>query len=227
MIKRIYYFLSDDKIETIFQTCEAGYITSSRNVLNKDTASYDLQEYKNTNDTIDKLLYYEKSAINSAKHQHQISLNYILKRKHDEEVRFPPKSEKTESVKPQSSIYCGEINEDTNVEEERRNDYLFPYMIFVKDSSNITEEEGKQIIHAYLKAAKECFQERANIIQNRLHEETEKLSSLQASYQQSNGRAIHLDDFERECSEMNFRIKVLEKRLLDHEESSVEKFKVC
>ena len=223
--ERIYSFC-DGKIEIIFQTSEAGYTTSSRNILNKGSACFDLQECENTNDTIDKLLFYEKTAIASAKDQHQISLNYILKRNHDEEVRFLPMSEKTESVKTQIGSHYIEINEDTKVEERRKNDYLSPYMVFVKDPSNITEEEGKQIIHVYLKAAKERFQERANIIQSRLHEETEKLSALQASYQQSNGRSIRLDDFERECSELNFRIKVLEKRLLDHEETSVEKYKV-
>ena len=69
--------------------------------------------------------------------------------------------------------------------------------------------------------------ERANIIQNRLNEENERLAQCQASYQQ---RLLQIDgqseqDFEQLCSEINFKIKILEKRLHDHEESSLDKLK--
>jgi hypothetical protein len=70
--------------------------------------------------------------------------------------------------------------------------------------------------------------ERANIIQNRLNEENESLAKCQASYQhgllQTDGQSEQ--DFNQMCSRMTFRIKILERRLHEHEESSLGKLKM-
>lgn len=114
-----------------------------------------------------------------------------------------------------------------NDQEQTSLDYLSPYLFFVKDVHNITTEEAMMVYKSCTRTLEDRMLERANIIQNRLNEENERLAQCQASYQQ---RLLQIDgqseqDFEQLCSEINFKIKILEKRLHDHEESSLDKLK--
>jgi hypothetical protein len=114
-----------------------------------------------------------------------------------------------------------------NDQEQTCLDYLSPYLFYVKDVHNITTEEAMMVYKLCTKTLEDRMLERANIIQNRLNEENERLAQCQASYQQ---RLLQIDgqseqDFEQLCSEITFTIKILGGRLHDHEESSLDKLK--
>jgi len=106
-------------------------------------------------------------------------------------------------------------------------DYLTPYMFFVQDADNITKEEATQVYEYASRTLEDRVLERANIIQNRLNNEHERLGRCQASFQQgllqTDGQSEQ--DFKQLCSEINFRIKILERRLHEHEISSLGKLK--
>ena len=105
--------------------------------------------------------------------------------------------------------------------------YLAPFLLHVKDEDNIKTEEALQIKNACLATFKERLLQRADIMQHRLNEESSKLTSIQEDYQVNPDKNdATKNEFIQSSSELTFRIKILEKRLHDHEESSVEKYKV-
>lgn len=105
--------------------------------------------------------------------------------------------------------------------------YLAPFLLHVKDEDNITREEAIEIKNACLSTCKERLLQRADIMQHRLNEESSKLTRIQEDYQVNPDRNdVTKHEFIRSSSELTFRIKILEKRLHDHEENSVEKYKV-
>ena len=106
-------------------------------------------------------------------------------------------------------------------------EYLAPFLLHVKDLRNITREEALCINDACLTTCKERLLQRADIMQNRLNEENTRLSEIQAKYQQNSNKSEETKkEFEESSSKITFRIKILEKRLRDHEDTSIEKYKV-
>ena len=67
--------------------------------------------------------------------------------------------------------------------------------------------------------------ERANIIQSRLNEENSKLARKQEQFTraQRDGEMSN-EEYEKYCTEAMFRISILEKRLVEHEETALKKF---
>merc|ERR1711998_548153 len=67
--------------------------------------------------------------------------------------------------------------------------------------------------------------ERANIIQSRLNEENSKLARKQEQFTraQRDGEMSN-EEYEKYCTEAMFRIGILEKRLVEHEETALKKF---
>jgi len=123
-------------------------------------------------------------------------------------------------------------------------DYLSPFLLSVVDPNNISKEEAILIRDACLKTMKERLQERANIIQHRIYEENQRLAEQQELHQllrtrdddddeveEGTSRSGNTDkssdeNFERICSEIIFRINILERRLRAHEDTVLEKYKV-
>ena len=121
---------------------------------------------------------------------------------------------------------------DDKIKNATRNlDFLSPFLTNIKDISTLTKEDAISIRDACLKTFKDRILERANIMQNRLNVENAKLSQHQANYQHfgdgdGNKHRLSPEEFEKICSEATFRIKILEKRLAQHEETAVAKYKV-
>ena len=114
-----------------------------------------------------------------------------------------------------------------NEKEQTSLDYLSPYLFFLADVHNFTKEEAMMVYTSCTRTLEDRMLERANIIQSRLNEENERLAQCQASYQK---RLLQIDgqseqDFTQLCSEITFKIKILERRLHDHEGSSLDKLK--
>jgi hypothetical protein len=110
---------------------------------------------------------------------------------------------------------------------EKAADYLTPFMRHLanNDISSITREEALEIRQNCLDSMKARLIERANIIQSRLNDENAKLGRKQEQFQRSQREGdFSTEEYEKYCTEAMFRIQILEKRLVDHEETSLKKF---
>ena len=107
-------------------------------------------------------------------------------------------------------------------------DYLSPYMLQVdKQDSCLSKEDALKVKHACLQGLKERLLERANIMQSRLDKEKEKLARKQEAFQNEiMGRTV--DEQEallKMYEDARFRITVLQKRLNEHEDKAIQKYK--
>jgi hypothetical protein len=119
----------------------------------------------------------------------------------------------------------------TRVQEPKESDfdYLSPYLAQLDNpNSPLTKEEATQIREACLKGMKLRLLERANIMQSRLDAAREQLTRKQEAFQNKRtGRTLDEQAaFERVVTEETFKIKVMEKRLSEHEDSAITKYKV-
>lgn len=181
-----------------------------------------------TQDTHD-VMNAEKATIAALRSVMQEMVDLVRMRKREEDV-FRIDYSRKEDYKP-TSIPNVEQQETSKAKRDeirpQHLHYLTPFLLHVKDDKNITTEEAIQIKNACLETCKERLCQRADIIQHRLNEESARLTTLQDDYQLNPVKSESAkDDFIKTSSELTFRIKILEKRLHDHEESSVEKYKV-
>eukprot|EP00640_Fibrocapsa_japonica_P007581 CAMPEP_0113937326 /NCGR_PEP_ID=MMETSP1339-20121228/3971_1 /TAXON_ID=94617 /ORGANISM="Fibrocapsa japonica" /LENGTH=145 /DNA_ID=CAMNT_0000940045 /DNA_START=54 /DNA_END=491 /DNA_ORIENTATION=- /assembly_acc=CAM_ASM_000762 len=110
--------------------------------------------------------------------------------------------------------------------DHRMVDYLTPFLQSVPDPRHLTREEAQKARDSCLKALKDRLLERANIIQNRLAEENAKLAKEQATFQRNQRDTDQRaeEEFQKICSEAMFRIQILERRLVQHEEQALAKY---
>ena len=152
-------------------------------------------------------------------------MDLIRARKRDEDTLRNDLSNDVEGGQVASRPKTLEVNQNLN-KAKTGIDYLSPYLTSVQDIDNISTEEATRIREACMAAMRERLVERANIIQNRLDEENKRLALNQVSYQQNlDGDHQSEDDFEKVCSEIVFRIKILERRILEHEDTALNKLK--
>lgn len=104
-------------------------------------------------------------------------------------------------------------------------DYLTPFLRNLKDPNKLSREEAMDIRQTCLDSLKSRLVERANIIQSRLNEENSKLARKQEQFTraQRDGEMSN-EEYEKYCTEAMFRISILEKRLVEHEETALKKF---
>lgn len=106
-------------------------------------------------------------------------------------------------------------------------EYLAPFILTGKDIESLTDQEAEQVYDACLSTCRDRLLQRASIIQNRLKEETAKLDDIQSKFEEDTSKTgASKEAFERATKDLMFRIQVLKKRLKDHEELSVQKYKV-
>ena len=116
----------------------------------------------------------------------------------------------------------------TDAEEEKVFDYLSLYLAQLDNPHNpLTRDEATQVRDACLRGLKERLMERANIMQSRLDSAREQLGHKQDAFQNKRtGRTLEeREAFDKEVAEDTFRIKVMEKRLSEHEDTAIERYK--
>lgn len=233
------FFLVEDKIETEYYK-EQGSIARMRVVYIKDRDSnVDERDYcDGIKAEHQQMSVAENSTLSSIRDVHQEISNLVRMRRREEDcLQLDVSSRGEDKLSSDASVVmdgkCNDPNlstkNSTTIDNKSQNfDYLSSHLLFVKDSLNITKEEALCIRDACLKTVKDRLIERANIIQNRLHVENERLASSQASYQQRDAKneGCSEREFEKICVDVTFRIKVLERRLHEHEELSIEKYEV-
>ncbi len=169
----------------------------------------------------------EKEMVTAVRNLHCEMLDLLRARKRDE-APFRSNSNESDERKvttgPTRNLRPVAEADQANVHQVV--DYLSPFLVFVEDVDNISRDEALNIHESCLQTMQERLIERANIIQNRLNEEQERLTQIQASYEQKLVKDKQSEEeFERLCSEIAFKTKILEKRLQEHEDSSLDKLK--
>lgn len=168
----------------------------------------------------------EKEMVAAVRNLHQETLDLVRSRKRDED---PLRSDIPCNIDKKKVVSSPKVQ---SVTSERKDvmqngvDYLSPYLFFVKDIHHITRIEAEEIRDSCLATTKERLLERANIIQGRLNEEHQRLTQSQAIYQQRpESDSESKQKFEKLCGEIAFKTKILERRLQEHEDSSLDKLK--
>ena len=211
----IEYSHSDHELENkvvVFDTSRTRIATS--------TDDFDFQMHQEA-------LGYEKASITSIRTVQQDIIDLVRMRKREEHS-----SESIKSKENESRLVTVEIIPESNSKASKgrhdiHHDYLSPFLLFVEDEKKMTKEEAHQVRESFLKTMKERLMERANIIQTRLDEEMDKLVTIQEEYQKKKKIGSSCEKkFEEVCAEKNFRIKILEKRLEEHNMRSFDKYKV-
>lgn len=168
----------------------------------------------------------EKEMVAAVRNLHQETLDLVRSRKRDEDPLrsgIPCNIDKNKVV---SSPKVQSVTSERKDVMQNGVDYLSPYLFFVKDIHHITRIEAEQIRDSCLTTTKERLLERANIIQGRLNEEHQRLTQSQAIYQQKlESDSESKQTFEKLCVEIAFKTKILERRLQEHEDSSLDKLK--
>ena len=217
------YFLDKQRIET-------QYFSPTGAVLGNAEVHYK-EKSLNTSDrksglTLQEVLVAEKVALASIRTISQDVTEMTRIRRQEESAyadRDDTKCNRFEACNGANPYTDEEGSSKGSASEQSHADYLSPFLLLVKDPNNIAVSEADvQVRDACLKTLKERLLERANIMQARLNEENAKLSQAQDEYQQGK---IPQEQFEQLCSDVTFRIKILERRLSEHEDSAIAKYK--
>jgi len=90
----------------------------------------------------------------------------------------------------------------------------------------LSKEEAKLVRDACLRGYKERLIERGNIMQARLDMARRELLAFQETHQAKRGRTLQEKEaYENFCSDQTFKMKVLERRIILHEQNAIAKFK--
>ena len=115
-------------------------------------------------------------------------------------------------------------------DERKENDidYLSPYLLQIDNQAALLSKEEQILVRdACLRGMRERLLERANIMQSKLDLARRELSQKQEAYQGMKIRSLDSKQkFEQMCAGATFKIKVLEKRLIRHEDAAIQKYKV-
>ena len=116
--------------------------------------------------------------------------------------------------------------EEEAVEAAVERDYLTPFMPPGIGHKPLDKAQAKEVREKCLKALKDRLIKRANIIQTRHDDETAQLAKRQATFQRDRDTMSHAEevDYETACEEALFRIRILEQRLMHHEEQALQKY---
>lgn len=106
-------------------------------------------------------------------------------------------------------------------------DYLSPYMARLDNpNSPLTKEEVMRVKEACLSNLKERLMDRASIMSSRLKDARELLAQKQQAFDDNQSTPEELRAFELTVTDDTFRIKVMERRLSEHEDMAIERYKV-
>ncbi len=210
-----------------------GGVTKEKDIYSKAHSQRSLSADEDSLHHHQELISIEKGVIMTVRNIHQESLElYRLRRREEGYQRdslYQPTCDNDSPSVSARSMSPTTVSGDKKVIATScawTNDYLSPYLVFVQDVDNITIQEALKIKESCVSTMKERILERTNIIQKRLMEENERLNQHQISYQHNvQNHDERTDDFEKMCSDITFKIQILEKRLQTQEDSSLGKLR--
>lgn len=119
------------------------------------------------------------------------------------------------------------LSEEKKRKDEMDLDYLAPFLAQLKEPEQLDLQSVTQLKEKCLKDLKTRLIDKANLIQERFEKEKQQLQKKQTEYQK---KQVSLtkeeeDKYLNECSELMFRIHILEVRLARHKEMAPFKFR--
>lgn len=171
----------------------------------------------------------EKSTVSSLRILNQEVMDIVRMRKHEEDVV------RVDFTNNKDDIASMNVETTTSADPKEENllpshlEYLSLFLLPGQDLNSLTIEEAHQVSEFCLSSCRDRLLQRANIMQNRLSEERIKLAETEAKLVENDGNISEATKqaLEKTVKQIVFRINILDKRLNDHETSSVEKYKVC
>ncbi|XP_075692909.1 dynein regulatory complex subunit 7, partial [Rhinoderma darwinii] len=135
-------------------------------------------------------------------------------------------TERNEKSKEQRAALERALQEQHQRRAVQELDYLAPFLALLGDSEKLTRLQAQQVKDDCLRDLKQRLIQQANLIQARFEKETQELQKKQQWYHQ-NQPSINQEDesaYLEYCSEVMFRIQILETRLNRHKELAPKKY---
>ncbi|CAI2364809.1 unnamed protein product [Moneuplotes crassus] len=146
----------------------------------------------------------------------------------DPEVIFKDILEKSYYDKARDKMKQGRKKEEENTGEDEKKDFLYPVLekLMYTEVGELTHEQAMEVKNEALKRLKERLLTRAEIIQRRLEDETNKLQKAFQELKKKGDSTTDEDElaYEKKVTEANFKIEILTERASHHYQNSLTKF---
>ncbi|EFJ23290.1 flagella associated protein 50 [Selaginella moellendorffii] len=131
---------------------------------------------------------------------------------------------------PYTDVACFKQDDslqDREAEKKAPTDYLSPFLPpGTRPRQKLTRVQMLEVRENCLKALKQRLLNRATIIQTRYDEETAALAKRRANFERDREQMTvdEVEKYEQDCETAVFRIRILEKRAKEHEQSALRKY---
>jgi hypothetical protein len=146
----------------------------------------------------------------------------------DQEVIFKDILEKSYYDKARDKMKQGRKKEEEDTGQDEKKDYLYPILekLMYTQVGELTQEQAMEVKNEALKRLKERLLTRAEIIQRRLEDETNKLQKAFQELKKKGDNTTDEDElaYEKQVTEANFKIEILTERASHHYKNSLTKF---
>ena len=146
----------------------------------------------------------------------------------DAEVIFKEILEKSYYDKARDKMKQGRKMEEENTGLDEKKDYLYPILekLMYTQVGELSQEQAMEVKNEALKRMKERLLTRAEIIQRRLEDETNKLQKAFQELKKKGDNTTDEDElaYEKQVTEANFKIEILTERASHHYKNSLTKF---
>jgi hypothetical protein len=146
----------------------------------------------------------------------------------DQEVIFKDILEKSYYDKARDKMKQGKKKEEEDTGQDEKKDYLYPILekLMYTKVGVLSTEQAMEVKNEALKRLKERLLTRAVIIQQRLEDETNKLSKAFQELKKKGDNTTDEEElaYEKQVTEANFKIEILTERASHHYKNSLTKF---
>jgi len=146
----------------------------------------------------------------------------------DTEIIFKDILEKSYYDKARDKMKQGRKKEEEDTGQDDKKDYLHPVLekLMYSPNQKLNTEQAMEVKNEALKRLKERLLTRAEIIQRRLEDETNKLQKAFQDLKKKGDNATDEDEleYEKKVTEANFKIEILTERASHHYKNSLTKF---
>ena len=146
----------------------------------------------------------------------------------DIEIIFKDILEKSYYDKARDKMKMGRKKEEEDTGQDEKKDYLYPVLerLMYTQVGELNQEQAMEVKNEALKRLKERLLTRAEIIQRRLEDETNKLQKAFQDLKKKGDNATDEDEleYEKKVTESNFKIEILSERASHHYKNSLTKF---
>lgn len=235
----IYYHYKEGKITAKEKTYQRKDLISNSNAVdeinNKETEENALQqEHKKIHEMEMKCHHQinaqEESAFTERdfRNNKEKDINSCRNNKDDKEMMFKDILEKSYYDKARDKMKMGRKKEEEDTGQDDKKDYLYPILekLSYTHATELSQDQAMEVKNEALKRLKERLLTRAEIIQRRLEDETNKLQKAFQELKKKGDNTTDEDElnYEKQVTEANFKIEILTERASHHYRNSLQKF---